>query len=288
MCDDKMPLVRKNAAKNISDFAKSVPQDLLESELIPKFESLSIHVNHPQVGLGTDDELEYIKIITVDHLHEMADLAPDSETLLAITRAAIQDNSWKIRLSIAKQIDKLVNAFGTMVASQHLLDDLGALLRDTEGEVKRETVHSFTKCIHLLDLDRVKESSYFSVLKECYKEEYADFKEGVAESICEIAFHIDEHDVTDELMPIMIKLMKDKTPQVKIRVVEGIAKMSKALGPKIFNKELNDSFKALLNENQWRIRHSVYDLIGQIGLNFGQATFADTLEPLFLSQPGYL
>ena len=93
------------------------------------------------------------------------------------------------------------------MASLHLLDDLSALLRDNEGEVKRETVHSFTKCIHLLELDKVKESSYFSVLKECYKEEYADFKEGVAESICEIAFHIDEHDVTDELIPIMVKLM---------------------------------------------------------------------------------
>ena len=45
MCDDKMPLVRRTAAKNISDFARSVPQDLLESEVIPKFESLSIHVN---------------------------------------------------------------------------------------------------------------------------------------------------------------------------------------------------------------------------------------------------
>ena len=49
------------------------------------------------------------------------------------------------------------------------------------------------------------------IFKECYTEEYGNFKEGVAESICEIAFHIDEHDVTDEVIPIMIELMKDKT-----------------------------------------------------------------------------
>ena len=28
--------------------------------------------------------------------------------------------------------------------------------------------------------------------------------------------------------------------------------------------------------------------MGDIGANFGEATFADTLEPLFISQPGFL
>lgn len=62
------------------------------------------------------------------------------------------------------------------------------------------------------------------VFKDTYKDDYANFKEGVAESICEIAFLLDEHDVTAELLPILIELMKDKTSEVKIRVVEGMVK----------------------------------------------------------------
>jgi vesicle coat complex subunit len=128
-----------------------------------------------------------------------------------------------VRLSIAKQTDKLVTSFGRLVASHHLLDDLSQLLRDPEGEVKREIVHSFTKCIKLLEMAKIKEF-LLPVFKDTYKDDYANFKEGVAESICEIAFLLDEHDVTAELLPILIELMKDKTSEVKIRVVEGMVK----------------------------------------------------------------
>jgi hypothetical protein len=84
------------------------------------------------------------------------------------------------------------------------------------------------------------------VFKETYKDDYANFKEGVAESICEIASLLDEHDVTDELIPILVELMKDKSSGVKIKVIEGLVKMSKVLGPKLFGKEMIESFSTLL------------------------------------------
>jgi vesicle coat complex subunit len=107
------------------------------------------------------------------------------------------------------------------------------------------------------------------VFKDTYKDDYANFKEGVAESICEIAFLLDEHDVTDELIPILIELMKDKSSGVKIKVVEGLVKLSKVLGPKMFSKDMIESFNNLLKEEAWRVRLSIYDLMGEIGKNFG-------------------
>lgn len=218
LCADKMPLVWRAAAMNIGDLAWSVEPEIIESEIIPQFEKLS------------NDEQDYVKLITFDHLHDIAEISPNNETLIQITQNAIKDSSWKVRLSIAKQTDKLVQSFGKLVASHHLLDDLSQLLRDPEGEVKRELVHAFTKCIKLLDLSKIKEF-LLPVFKDTYKDDYANFKEGVAESICEIAFILDEHDVTDELIPILQELMKDKSSGVKIKVVEGLAKLSKVLGP---------------------------------------------------------
>ena len=80
----------------------------------------------------------------------------------------------------------------------------------------------------------------------------------------------------------MVELMKDKSSNVKIKVVEGLVKMSAVLGPKMFNKELIDSFNTLLTENSWRVRQSVYELMGEIGRNFGRVAFAETLEELYL------
>lgn len=58
--------------------------------------------------------------------------------------------------------------------------------------------------------------------------------------------------------------------------------MSKVLGAKMFSKEMIDSFNTLLKEEAWRVRLSVYELMGEIGKTFGRKQFEDTLEALFL------
>ena len=69
------------------------------------------------------------------------------------------------------------------------------------------------------------------MFKDTYKDEYANFKEGVAESICETAHYLDQSEVSKELVPILIDLMKDKNSNVKIWVAEGLVKLAKDLGP---------------------------------------------------------
>lgn len=43
-----------------------------------------------------------------------------------------------------------------------------------------------------------------------------------------------------------------------------------------------ESFNNLLKEESWRVRLSVYDLMGEIGKTFGWKAFTDTIEDLFL------
>lgn len=43
-----------------------------------------------------------------------------------------------------------------------------------------------------------------------------------------------------------------------------------------------ESFNLLLKEESWRVRMSVYELMAEIGKNFGEKVFAETLEELFL------
>ena len=77
--------------------------------------------------------------------------------------------------------------------------------------------------------------------------------------------------------------MKDDSSIVKITVLEGLVKMAKALGVKIFDTNLLDQFKSMVKEPAWRVRMSVFDLIGEIGRILGRQGFSDTLEEIFLS-----
>jgi len=63
--------------------------------------------------------------------------------------------------------------------------------------------------------------------------------------------------------------MKDKSSGVKIKVVEGLSKLSKVLGPKLFSPDMIENFNSLLKEESWRVRLSVYSLMGEIGKTFG-------------------
>ena len=56
-----MPLVRRAAAMNIGELSRSVEPEVI-SEIIPQFEEL------------TNDEQDYVKIITTDHLHDIAEI----------------------------------------------------------------------------------------------------------------------------------------------------------------------------------------------------------------------
>ncbi len=73
MCSDKMPLVRRAAAMNIGELAWSVETEIVDDEIIPMFEKLAI------------DEQDYVKLITLDHLHDIAEISPNNETLIWIT-----------------------------------------------------------------------------------------------------------------------------------------------------------------------------------------------------------
>jgi hypothetical protein len=100
-------------------------------------------------------------------------------------------------------------------------------------------VHSFTKCLTLLDKKKL-EQYLLPTLKETYKDDYANYKEGVAQSLCEITCLLNDKDITGSITPLLIELLKDDNSKVKITVLEGLVKMAGALGVKIFDQTLLD------------------------------------------------
>ena len=93
---------------------------------------------------------------------------------------------------------------------------------------------------------------------------------------------IGEKEVTDELIPILLELTKDKSSDVKIRVLEGLSKMSKVVGIHMFNDGVKTMIQDLLSEDSWRVRMSVFDLMGDIGIHVGQSYFSGQIEETFL------
>lgn len=78
-------------------------------------------------------------------------------------------------------------------------------------------------------------------------------------------------------------MMKDDNSIVKITVLQGLVKMARALGSKVFDQPMIDTFKNLIKESSWRVRMNVFELLGEIGQILGRQDFSETLEDIFLS-----
>lgn len=57
---------------NIGELARSVEQENIP-DVIPLFELLS------------NDVQDYVRIVTIDHMHDIAEIAPNNETLISLT-----------------------------------------------------------------------------------------------------------------------------------------------------------------------------------------------------------
>lgn len=149
--------------------------------------------------------------------------------------------------------------------------------------MRQEIINSLMKCMNVIGKPQIKKillPMIHDTLKKILdpkaegseggpKYDYANFKEGIAKSICEIIYLLDEKEVVNEAIPVLIQLMKDDSSSVKIHTVEGFVKISKVIGSEIYDDKLIECFNDLIKENSWRLRLSVFKLIADIGANFG-------------------
>jgi serine/threonine-protein phosphatase 2A regulatory subunit A len=97
---DETPMVRRQAATNLAKFVRTMPADLVVSEMIPLFQHLA-----------TDDQ-DSVRLLTVEILISIAEVVPKDQqpshgVILAILRSLFGDKSWRVRYMVADKFEKV-------------------------------------------------------------------------------------------------------------------------------------------------------------------------------------
>ena len=86
-----------------------------------------------------------------------------------------------------------------------------------------------------------------------------------------------------KVIPILMELIKDENADVRLNVTTGLTKVAQVIGPEILNAQFLATLSNMTKDAQWRVRMSVFELIGELSKLFGKEVFIKSLESIFLT-----
>jgi serine/threonine-protein phosphatase 2A regulatory subunit A len=216
LAKDSTPMVRRAAAKNIGFFAKSVSTHAradLDQHILPLFASLC------------NDKTDSVKIAALDEsMVEIAllmEVSESKERILPLVLQAAEDDSWRQRNAIAKNINRLIVYFlSSDDATEELDGTFKALLQDSEGEVRSQALQSASK----LGVDNkpiFKKLQLGAALQQSIDD---PINQGMGAKPCRMALadaciQIIDADLKKSILPVINKLLRDEEVDVSITSV---------------------------------------------------------------------
>merc|ERR1719181_2660953 len=123
-------MVRRAAAHKMYDLlAECDKQDIL-SDMIVIYKQMS-----------QEDSQDTIRIACVQSTLVVAaalDAEENKMHTLSVIQDALQDRSWRVRLTVAKKFDQLCAAFGREITASYLIEPFVQLFKDNEQDVRKE------------------------------------------------------------------------------------------------------------------------------------------------------
>ena len=87
-------------------------------------------------------------------------------------------------------------------------------------------------------------------------------------------------------MPLILQFLKDESPDVKLRALEGLAKVVGSVGPRFLEESVLPQLLVLGGDSLWRVREKVIAQLPLLAEHLGAQSFEDKLLDLFLGTYG--
>eukprot|EP00743_Colponemidia_sp_Colp-15_P001721 GILK01001880.1.p1 GENE.GILK01001880.1~~GILK01001880.1.p1 ORF type:complete len:597 (+),score=99.77 GILK01001880.1:60-1793(+) len=274
LCAEDTPMVRRAAANKLGDFALRVEKEYLISDLLPVFKNL------------TQDDQDSIRVVCVESAVRLAPLFSIEENkthlLPVLVRAAEEKSSWRVRLAVAKNFDKLAEALGQALTAISLLNPYVNLLADTEPDVRSAAVNCLSQSVKVLSMEQLQQQ-VFPAFQSLAKDGSQMVRTAFAQSLPEIALTVGRDITSRFLMNYVLELMRDENHEVRFNIVSKLGRFADLVGADFLNATMLTNIQHLAEDPQWRVRLSVLEQIPGLAKSVGTEVFQSKLEPLFMA-----
>ena len=273
LCEADVPLVKRAAGANMAAVCKATADVSVLTKLLRLFATLG------------RDEQDGVRLVVIENAADVAlELANNpmggdliQKNIIPIVRESCQDVSWRVRYMLCVSFKKIAEATQLSRNPSEIARLYRELAEDREAEVRTAAAHQIATVGLLLKGTREARSvlPYFTTL--C-KDENNHVRAAAAANIVEgLSNAFSQHEVAETLLPLLEKLLRDESSDVRLNVIGELGKFSGAVGFHELSNSILPAVTKLATDPKWRVREGVINVVPNLAKLMGAEKFDSEL-----------
>jgi serine/threonine-protein phosphatase 2A regulatory subunit A len=278
LCNDDTPMVRKAAFQNLGKFALALQKQYFKSDIYPIVKAVSI------------DDIDSMRIYSIDAcaaLSKTVDSTEFSNIILPIIEALQDDNSWRVRQSLATNFAAVASNINVNSSSsanesigKKLMQVYCKLLKDKESEVRVAACEKLESSAAAI---RYGLSDYLSpVLESLSVDPVQNVRVAFSCSVIGLCNIFGKETSAKLLVPIVQQLTKDEYYEVRNNILNRLELLNECIGAAGISKSILPALIDLAKDPKWRVRMGVIEKSYLLAKSLGLKNFTETLQPLLI------
>lgn len=258
LCQESTPIIRRTVADKIANLSTKMTSEYFMVEMMPVFKALA------------SDDQDAVRVICIKSMLTISkNLTKDMNKnyMIPILIQMTRDRAWQVRKTLCMNFANIAEVLGTEITDNSLINIFSTLLKDPEGEVRVAAVSSFLAFSKLVSPAKL--NSTAQQMLTLVNDTLSLVRAAAAGVLGYVVEHIPKNIVKEKVLPALLELMKtEEDNEVKIDVVNSYTSCGLALGQEFFGVMSQIEIGKLLNETNWRVRRSAFDMVFQLSVGF--------------------
>lgn len=276
LCQDDTPMVRREAAQNISKFTVNLKVQDIVSEVIPIFKAL------------ISDEQDSVRIQALSHcipLYESVPAEYKISQLLPVVLNVVNDKAWRVRWTLANKLHELCAALGQEASYNSLGSVYESLLNDMEAEVRAAAASHVHKISRIINKDFFVQR-IIPTVKHLASDVSEYVRASLASSIIEVTSVLGKEGTVDHILPLLLLLLRDENSEVRLNIISNLGNINNIIGVELLSQSLIPAIIQLSEDAKWRVRLAIIEHIPVLAAQVGKHFFNDKLSMLCMGWLG--
>ena len=208
--------------------------------------------------------------------------------VFSFTTSMVKEKAWRVKYAAAECISQICDDFTNVFFETNFVPLLLIFLKDKEAEVKCGVLNFFDKYFEYLSLEKFKEQ-FLSIFTTLSTDTNLHVRSVFACTIlkCIPFFKKDEQLMTNNIMPMLTKLLKDEIVEVQYAAIEHLDKIISLSNDDvdITNKYIIPIIQEGMQNKKWRFRYLVAEnlekVVGELSKDKLMTSFFPIIINLF-------
>jgi serine/threonine-protein phosphatase 2A regulatory subunit A len=275
LCKDELPIVRRAAALQFVKLSQYLDADALVGDFFTLFNTL------------VNDESQTVQIIALEVLAPYSALLKTfnhnallTSDVLSTIKTFTDSQSWKMRQSLAKKFGMFAKIFTVQEVTSDIFPCLINLVQDPEPEVRSIAILEVLPFLDTLGTTPFI-TEFAPVAQQLIHDPIANVRRILADLSVDVVAKLDAAAVSQYLSDLIMKLMEDDDPQVRLGVIKKLPIIAEE-APSLCTR-MTEILKVMFNNNFWRIRMELVSTMPLIVKHMGQDYYNDHFFQLTLN-----